>query len=98
MDDLELVALYTGYGYQVRFVEYGTLAKEEAEAEEKLLKLNINMAASMEWAYDEIRKIQKAAREDKKPIVKPRWPMIILRTPKVRVTVTDHLSFWINRS
>ncbi|KAG9041894.1 hypothetical protein FS837_011620 [Tulasnella sp. UAMH 9824] len=82
MDDLELLALYTGYGYQVRFVEYGPLAKDEAESEEKLLQLNINLAASMEWAYEEIRKIQKAAREDKTPIVKPRWPMIILRTPK----------------
>jgi phosphoketolase len=32
-------------------------------------------------AYGEIRRIQKAAREGK-PIDKPRWPMIILRSPK----------------
>lgn len=35
----------------------------------------------MEWALSEITLIQKAARSGK-PIVKPRWPMIILRTPK----------------
>lgn len=39
------------------------------------------MAASLQWALDEIRTIQKAARSNK-PIVKPRWPLIILRTPK----------------
>ncbi|KAK5987197.1 putative phosphoketolase [Cladobotryum mycophilum] len=36
---------------------------------------------SFEWAVAEIRRIQKAARSGE-PIVKPRWPMIILRTPK----------------
>lgn len=35
----------------------------------------------MEWALKEIAHIQEAARSGK-PIVKPRWPMIILRTPK----------------
>lgn len=85
MDDLELVALYTGYGYQVRFVEYGDLAQSHEEGEEKLVKLNASMAVSMEWALEEIRKIQKDAREGK-PETKPRWPMIILRTPKVRPT------------
>jgi xylulose-5-phosphate/fructose-6-phosphate phosphoketolase len=35
----------------------------------------------MEWALSEISKIQKAARSGH-PIVKPRWPIIILRTPK----------------
>jgi xylulose-5-phosphate/fructose-6-phosphate phosphoketolase len=35
----------------------------------------------MEWALSEISKIQKAARAGH-PIVKPRWPIIILRTPK----------------
>ena len=37
----------------------------------------------MEWALGEIHSIQKAARSGK-PIVKPRWPVLILRTPKVR--------------
>lgn len=35
----------------------------------------------MEWALGEISRIQHAARSGN-PIVKPRWPMLILRTPK----------------
>jgi xylulose-5-phosphate/fructose-6-phosphate phosphoketolase len=35
----------------------------------------------MEWALSEIDKIQKAARTGN-PILKPRWPVLILRTPK----------------
>ena len=102
MDDLELVTLFTGYGYQVCFVEYGELPNSKEESKAKTVALNKSMAVSMEWAYQEIRfaalsaslhvlaltvwrirKIQKAARSGK-PIVKPRWPVIILRTPKVR--------------
>ncbi len=55
MDDLELAALFTGYGYQVRFVEYGPLAESDKEEKKKDLDLNINMAVSMEWAYTEIK-------------------------------------------
>jgi len=40
-----------------------------------------DLAASMDWGVSEIKNIQKAARSGK-PIVKPRWPMIVLRTPK----------------
>jgi len=68
MDNKELVALFSGYGYQVTFVE--TLDDVDRE-----------MASAVEWALTEIKAIQKAAR-DGKPIHKPRWPMIILRTPK----------------
>jgi len=68
MDDLELVALFSGYGYQVRFVE-------------DLQNIDQDMAASMDWAVREIKKIQAAARSGK-PIVKPRWPVLIMRTPK----------------
>ncbi|THH15649.1 hypothetical protein EW146_g4848 [Bondarzewia mesenterica] len=68
MDDKELTALFTGYGYLVRFVE-------------DLDNIDLDLAASMEWALNEIRNIQKAARSGK-PIVKPRWPVLILRTPK----------------
>ena len=70
MDDKELDALFTGYGYQVRVVG------------RDLNKIDEDMAASLRWALDVIRSIQKAAREDE-PIYKPRWPVIILRTPKV---------------
>jgi xylulose-5-phosphate/fructose-6-phosphate phosphoketolase len=39
------------------------------------------MCASMDWAYQEIRKIQSAARAGN-PIFQPRWPVLILKTPK----------------
>ncbi|TPX49579.1 hypothetical protein SeMB42_g01351 [Synchytrium endobioticum] len=68
MSDDELVALYTGYGYKVRIVE-------------NMEDIDADLAASMEWAYCEIRRIQQAARTGN-PISKPRWPMLILRTPK----------------
>lgn len=68
MDDKELVALFAGYGYQVRFVE-------------DLPHIDEDMAASLQWALGEIHKIQDAARNGR-PIVKPRWPVLILRTPK----------------
>ena len=55
MDDLELSCLFTGYGYQVRFVEYGELPSTKDQATEIELKLNKSMAVSMEWAYEEIR-------------------------------------------
>jgi xylulose-5-phosphate/fructose-6-phosphate phosphoketolase len=77
MDNLEIACLYTGYGYQVRIVEYGATPSTE----EHDVAINYDMAASMEWALQEIRKIQHAARSGN-PIVKPRWPIIIMRTPK----------------
>ncbi|KAL2047306.1 hypothetical protein N7G274_001327 [Stereocaulon virgatum] len=68
MDDKEMVSLFTGYGYQCRFVE-------------DLEDIDADMCRSMEWALDEIHRIQKAARSGK-PIMKPRWPVLIMRTPK----------------
>ncbi|KAI9823003.1 MAG: hypothetical protein M1832_002657 [Thelocarpon impressellum] len=68
MDDKEMVTLFTGYGYQTRFVE-------------DLEDIDADLASSMDWALQEIRKIQKAARSGK-PIMKPRWPVLIMRTPK----------------
>jgi xylulose-5-phosphate/fructose-6-phosphate phosphoketolase len=55
MDDLELLCLFTGYGYQVRFVEYGELPNTEDQAKRKEVELNKSMGVSMEWAYGEIR-------------------------------------------
>lgn len=69
MDDKEITALFTGYGYQARIVE-------------NLEHIDEDLAASMDWALGEIKKIQTAARSGN-PIVKPRWPVLILRTPKV---------------
>ncbi|GAA5902138.1 hypothetical protein JCM5296_006613 [Sporobolomyces johnsonii] len=82
MDDVELALLYSGYGYQVRFVEYEPQGEAQMGGNDKAdHALHANMAASMDWAYSEIRKIQKAARSGK-PIDKPRWPLLILRSPK----------------
>lgn len=66
---------------QVRIVEYGANLPENASELELEKAINLDMAASFAWAYGEIKNIQTAARSGK-PIVKPRWPMIILRTPK----------------
>ena len=68
MDDKEMVALFIGYGYQPRFVE-------------DLEDIDADLSASMDWALTEIKKIQKAARSGK-PIMKPRWPVLIMRTSK----------------
>ncbi|KAL2133158.1 hypothetical protein VTI74DRAFT_2819 [Chaetomium olivicolor] len=68
MDDKEIVCLFSGYGYQVRIVE-------------DLDDIDNELQSALEWALAQIRKIQKAARSGK-PIVKPRWPMLVLRTPK----------------
>ncbi|KAH8902465.1 D-xylulose 5-phosphate/D-fructose 6-phosphate phosphoketolase [Coniochaeta sp. PMI_546] len=68
MDDKEIVALFSGYGYQCRIVE-------------DLENINDDLHSSLEWALAEVKKIQGAARSGK-PISKPRWPMIVLRTPK----------------
>ncbi len=84
MDDLELTCQYTGMGYQVRIVKYGYAHSSEKVPESDTdhdVLINYDMAASMEWAYAEIRKIQRAARTGK-PIEKPRWPLLIIRTPK----------------
>ncbi|KAF7327423.1 putative phosphoketolase [Mycena kentingensis (nom. inval.)] len=68
MDDKEIIALFTGYGYQARIIE-------------NVESLDHDLAASFDWALAEIKAIQTAARSGN-PIVKPRWPVLILRTPK----------------
>lgn len=68
MDNKELLSLFSGYGYQPVFVEN----MDDIDAE---------FNSALEWALSEIRKIQDAARSGK-PMMKPRWPMLILRTPK----------------
>lgn len=68
MDDKEMSALFAGYGYQPRVVD-------------DLDDIDADLNNSMEWALGEIKRIQTAARTGK-PIFKPRWPVLILRTPK----------------
>jgi xylulose-5-phosphate/fructose-6-phosphate phosphoketolase len=66
----ELEALFVGYGYKPYFVEGD---------DPKLM--HQRMAEVLEQAVGEIRDHQKRARESKKP-VRPRWPVIVLRSPK----------------
>ncbi|KAF9885064.1 hypothetical protein FE257_000795 [Aspergillus nanangensis] len=66
----ELEQLFYGYGWTPYFVE-GSDRETMHQA----------MAATLEHCVSEIRKFQKQARDSGKPF-RPRWPMIVLRTPK----------------
>src|SRR5271167_4947654 len=66
----ELRSLMEGYGYAPRFVE-----GDDPEAMHQL------MAATLDEVAAEIAEIQRRAREDGES-ERPRWPMIVLRTPK----------------
>jgi xylulose-5-phosphate/fructose-6-phosphate phosphoketolase len=66
----ELEALFVGYGYTPYFVE-GSDPRSMHQA----------MAATLEHCVQEIRNLQEEARRTGKA-VRPRWPMIILRSPK----------------
>ena len=66
----ELTSLMHGYGWKPYFVE--------GDDPEKMFPL---MAETMDKVIEEIRAIQKNARENHDD-TRPFWPMIILRTPK----------------
>jgi len=66
----ELEDLFLGYGYKPYFVE-----GDDPKPMHQL------MAATLDKVINEIRAIQKTAR-DKRNLNRPHWPMIILRTPK----------------
>jgi len=66
----ELEALFVGYGYRPYFVE----GSDHSEMHQK-------MAATLDAAVAEIHAIWDEARV-KSDVERPRWPMIVLRTPK----------------
>jgi len=66
----ELEALMTGYGYRPYFVEGSDPPR-----------MHQQMAATLDAALDDIAAIQRGAREQG-ITQRPRWPMIVLRTPK----------------
>ncbi len=70
MTDDELTNLFTGFGWKPYFLE-----GHEPEHMHQL------MAASLDHIVEEIRSIQENARRIQKA-ERPRWPMIVLRTPK----------------
>jgi xylulose-5-phosphate/fructose-6-phosphate phosphoketolase len=66
----ELESLFIGYGWEPHFVEGDDIDT-----------MHQAMAATLEKCVLDIKKYQKGARDSGKA-VRPRWPMIILRTPK----------------
>jgi xylulose-5-phosphate/fructose-6-phosphate phosphoketolase len=66
----ELESLFVGYGYRPYFVEGA-----DPEPMHQL------MAATLDTVIDEIKAIQHRARTNGS-VDRPRWPMIVLRTPK----------------
>lgn len=66
----ELENLFFGYGWTPYFVEGDDPAA-----------MHQTMAATLEACFTVIKNIQRTARESGKPI-RPRWPMIVLRSPK----------------
>ncbi len=70
MDDVELTQFFTGHGWKPYFVE-----GHEPEAMHQL------MAGTLDTIVNEIRSIQNAARSGGDATL-PRWPMIVLRSPK----------------
>jgi xylulose-5-phosphate/fructose-6-phosphate phosphoketolase len=69
----ELVALFEGYGWRPLIVT-SELDEPPADAHERF-------AAALDEALDEIRAAQEAARKGESA-ERPRWPMLILRSPK----------------
>ncbi|MFM9916161.1 MAG: phosphoketolase, partial [Rhizobacter sp.] len=66
----ELESLFVGYGYEPLFVEG-----------DDPMTMHAQMAITIDSALGRIRDIQQAART-RGETLRPRWPMIILRTPK----------------
>ncbi len=69
LSDDDLAGLFKGYGYEPFFVE-----GSEPEA------MHQKMAATLDTIFTQITKIKQHA--DVKSPERPRWPMIILRSPK----------------
>jgi xylulose-5-phosphate/fructose-6-phosphate phosphoketolase len=68
--EAELTDLLTGYGYKPYYIE-----GHEPEP------MHQKMAATLDAVVEEIHAIQKRAR-DEGDLSRPRWPMIVLRSPK----------------
>ena len=71
MDDDEIRQLFTGYGHEPLFVE----------GDDPRL-MHRQMADVLKQAIESIRAIQRTARDGRKTSDRPKWPMIVLRSPK----------------
>ncbi len=74
MNNKELEELFSGYGYEPFFVEGD--------------ELDTAMFTTLEACYQRIKKIQQEARSGKE-VVRPRFPMIVMRTPKGMTTIKE---------
>jgi len=71
MSDTDIKCLFEGYGYEPLFVE-----GSEPKA------MHRQMADALDVALASIRSIQQNARQSDAALQRPRWPMIVLRSPK----------------
>src|SRR5439155_6226969 len=69
--DDEIRLLFAGYGHEPLFVE----------GDEPQL-MHRRMAEVLNRAIESIRAIQRNARDGRKTSERPKWPMIVLRSPK----------------
>ena len=67
MSDEELTRLFEGFGWHPLIVDGEDLTGD--------------LASALDTAYSEIRELQTSARDGRRP-ERPRWPMIVLRSPK----------------
>ncbi|EFC80696.1 phosphoketolase [Parafrankia sp. EUN1f] len=68
----QVTSLFTGHGYDVHWVEGSDVEQ-----------VHRDFAAALRTAYGQIREFQVAARRPGATVTDaPRWPMIVLRTPK----------------
>lgn len=77
MSNKEMEDLFSGYGYEPFFVE-----GDEGD------NLHEQMMETLETCYQRIKAIQEEARRDPKAY-RPRFPMIVMRTPKGMTTVKE---------
>jgi xylulose-5-phosphate/fructose-6-phosphate phosphoketolase len=67
----ELESLFAGFGYKPHFVEGADPAI-----------MHQRMSAALDTVLDEVAAIQRDARKNGRVASRPRWPMIVLATPK----------------
>jgi xylulose-5-phosphate/fructose-6-phosphate phosphoketolase len=79
----EITKLFEGYGYKPHFVELKTETFNEKN--ESFTEIHQKMAATMDLCMAELDAIRAKAQAEMdagQPIVRPRYPMIVMRTPK----------------
>ncbi len=77
MSNKEMEELFSGYGYEPFFVE-----GEEGD------NLHEQMMETLETCYGRIKAVQEQAKKDPKAF-SPRFPMIVMRTPKGMTTIKE---------